>query len=123
MENWIDTPIIITVAIAVVSVLVAIGIWVGSVNSDRSKFNEFMKEVRDDIKKILGRLPPLAVASNSPLRLTEFGEAIAKQTNAEEWSEQIAPELAKEVESKQPYEIQELCFNYVQEKLGNYIPK
>ena len=119
MENWIDTPIIITVAIAVVSVLVAIGIWVGSVNSDRSKFNEFMKEVRDDIKKILGRLPPLAVASNSPLRLTEFGEAIAKQTNAEEWSEQIAPELAKEVESKQPYEIQELCFNYVQEKLGN----
>ena len=44
---------------AFVVAVLAVGKWVGHVNSDRSKFNEFMKEVRDDIKTILTRLPLL----------------------------------------------------------------
>ena len=31
--------------------------WRGAVDADRSTFKGFMDEVRDDIKKILGRLP------------------------------------------------------------------
>ena len=31
--------------------------WRGAVDADRSTLKRFMDEVRDDIKKILGRLP------------------------------------------------------------------
>ena len=50
------------------------GGWFSNVNSDRKSFKEFMDEIRGDIKEILLRLPPLTVASSSPLRLTDFGE-------------------------------------------------
>ena len=115
MENWINTPLILTVAAGLVYALISIGKWVGSVNSDRSKFNEFIKEIRSKLDKILDRLPPIAVSSGSPLRLTEFGEKIAKQINAEEWSVQLASKVATAVEGKTPYEIQQFCLNYVQE--------
>lgn len=115
MENWTSSPLIIPAVLAVISVLVTIGIWIGSVNSDRTKFNEFIKEVRSKLDKILDRLPPLAVSSGSPLRLTEFGDKIAKQIDAERWSDQLASKVATEVKNKTPYEIQEFCLTYVQE--------
>jgi len=50
MPEWIPvTEIIIGVIIASVPALIGVGIWIGSVNSDRSNFKEFMKEIRDKI--------------------------------------------------------------------------
>lgn len=45
----------------------------------RTDLKEFMQEIRDDIKSIRGRLPPQAIVSESPLRLTDFGEKSPKK--------------------------------------------
>lgn len=54
MPEWLPAA----TAFTLVTALVGIGIWIGGVNSDRENFKEFMREVRDDIKTILSRLPP-----------------------------------------------------------------
>ena len=38
MDEWIKSPVVIPAVIAVVSILVTIGIWIGRVNSDRGEF-------------------------------------------------------------------------------------
>ena len=100
------------------------GLWMGNVNPDRSLFKSFMEEIREDIKEIrknildiFKRLPPAPVITQSPMHLSDFGKEIAKQINAEEWAGQLAPALKKRAEGKQPYEIQELCSNYVQKEV------
>ena len=53
------TPIIAKYAGVVVtaSLLIGIGMWVGSVNTDIRNFREFMDEMRGKIYEILERLP------------------------------------------------------------------
>ncbi len=54
MPDWIPiTEIIIALVIAIVPALVAIGIWIGSVNKDRSGFREFMKDFKDQSSRQL----------------------------------------------------------------------
>lgn len=43
--------------VALVGAVFALGQWKGRVDADRASFKELMKEVRDDIKEILRRLP------------------------------------------------------------------
>ena len=103
----------------VTAIVVALGagaklmMWIGSVNEHKkfigTTLGGFMAEIRHDIKQILDRLPPLPVASGSPLRLTDRGNAIA----AQEWTARVAPTLVTPAEGMLPYEIQELCSEYV----------
>ena len=58
--------------------------WIGGMNAHKAAVTEFMAEIRDDIKSILRRLSP-AVASGSPLRLTDLGKAIAESLEASTW--------------------------------------
>ena len=79
MTNW--WFIIPTGILAVIGVGALIwrgGAWYGSVNTDRANFKEFMKEVREDLKKILQRLPERTTASSSPVTLTDYGKTIAE---------------------------------------------
>ena len=63
--------------VAVIGLVFAVGIWKGKVDSDRTNFKDFMKEVRDDIKTILSRLQTPEATRSSPLRLTDFGKDLS----------------------------------------------
>lgn len=54
MLEWIEQqPAVSIIAIlAIATALISIGKWVGTVNSDRTSFKVFMKEVREDIKEV-----------------------------------------------------------------------
>ena len=107
-------PLWITAGIAVAASLVWFGKWIGSVNTDRTSFKEFMEEIRADIKAIFSRLPPTTVSRQSPLRLTDLGKAISEKLNAKNWARQAAPALVKDMKGKTAYEIQEHCFKYAE---------
>ena len=89
--------------------------WIGGMNAHKAAVTEFMAEIRDDIKSILRRLSPV-VASGSPLRLTDLGKAIAESLEASTWAERVAPGLETRAEGMPPYEIQDLCSDYVRKE-------
>lgn len=146
MGEWLSDGRVVTglfsagaiLVVAISGGLIALGRFIGSTSKevnnlgetaerDRSAFNrvaEGIKKdidvIREDIKKILSRLPsttPL-VESGSPLRLTEFGEKISASIRAESWAEELAPELLDEVKGKEPFEVDEYCQKYVIERLS-----
>ena len=162
------------VHIASVSVVLAIGRWLGSVNSDRRTLKESVGEIRAgnreiradigairannreiradigairannreiradigairagnreirailkgmsaDITKILLRLPSRFVGNESPLRLTDLGKEVAQELNLTAWAASVAVTLESEAEGKEPYEIQDLCYAYVTDRLS-----
>ena len=112
MNNWWYVSIAVLL-LTVGGIIFKFGKWTGEVNSDRDRFNKFIKEVRDDIKTILSRIPPSVVVGSSPLRLTELGGKISKEIHAKEWAKEIANDLIESVKNKQPYEIQETCIQYI----------
>jgi hypothetical protein len=118
--DWMGSPLIVLAAIAVISSLVTIGIWVGRVNSDRDSFKEFMKEIRDDIKRIFERLPPVTLSTGSPRRLNELGLKVAKKTKASDWANRLAPQFLERIKGKNPGEIEDYCYQYV---LGGTLEK
>ena len=73
----------------------------------------FMAEIREDIKKIFHRLPPSPVPSGSPMRLTDFGENIAREFGAFEWARKLAPILVDKVQGKEPFEVYDFSKKYV----------
>lgn len=73
MPEWLP----VATAFTVVTALVGIGIWIGGVNADRKNLAEFVREIREDIKTILSRLPPPEATGSSPLQLTDFGKALS----------------------------------------------
>lgn len=113
MPEWLP----VATAITLVVMILGIGIWIGAVNTDRTNFKEFMAEVRDDIKTILGRLPPTEITSSSPLRLTELGKTISKGIDAPTWADRIVLSL-QHVQDMEAYEIQDFCFEYVKDELA-----
>ena len=121
MPEWMSHPTTIIVGlVTVIGAAFKIARWTGSVDADRGRFDAFMEEVRADIKKILDRLPlPSTTMSGSPLRLTDLGRRISEELDAAALAEQLAPALRDQAEGKDPYSIQELCFEYVR---GKYEP-
>lgn len=98
--------------------------WRGKVDSDRVTFTKFieevrgdLKEIRADIKKIFQSLPPATATTQSPLRLTELGEAISKEIQAKEWAALLAEQLADKAVGKSAYEIQDMAREYCKDEL------
>ena len=56
-----SNPLVYVAIVSIIGVIFGIGTWVGAVNTDRKSFKAFMTEVRNDLKKILSRLPPRSV--------------------------------------------------------------
>ncbi len=134
MAEWLSTPLIGILSLAILGVVYKVIRWMVSVDKDRefskdeakkdrATLREFMKEIRDDIKRIFERLPPAPVAGSSPFQLTDFGEQIAKKLNAHEWAAKLAPELIDDIQGKQPFEIDEFCGIYIQKELGKNMEK
>ncbi len=141
MAEWLNNPVIVLVALAILGLLGKAIYWVAGVDKDRralkddaekdrTEFKEksekdrseilgLIKEIREDIKNIFLRLPPAPVAGSSPLRLTDFGNQISSSIKAEEWANELAPTLLDDVQGKQPFEVDEFCQDYVQQKLSD----
>ena len=115
MESWLPAIIVAGTAavIATITGIVKFSRWTGAIDEQRSEAGKFMKEIRDDIKSILARLPNDVVAGGSPLRLTDLGEAISTELEAKTWAWKLAQEMKQKVEGKPAYEINDFAFDYV----------
>ena len=117
MNEWFANPLFWVAFVSLLSVaagaIFAFGQWKGKVDSDRASFKEFMTEVRNDIKEILRRLPSHTLAGSSPLRLTDLGKSISERLDAPALAQDLAPLLQERIKGKTPYEIQEMCFDYI----------
>ena len=50
----------------------------------------------------------------------DFGRRISTSIEAEDWANELAPTLLNNVKGEQPFEVDEFCEAYVQEKLDDY---
>ena len=91
--------------------------WIVEVNATMKDFRLFVHEMRKDIKSILLRLSRPAVASESPMRLTDFGREIATKLQAPQWASEVAPGLAKQLEGRQPFEVDDFSRKYIADEL------
>lgn len=129
MPEWItDIRAILGILTVVVGATWTIAYWVASVNSDRRALRRdidddrntikgFMDEIRSDIKKILTGLSP-SIATGSPITLTDLGEQIAADLGAYNWASGLAPSLLEEVRDRKPFQVDEFCVHYTENRLG-----
>ena len=118
LQNW---GWIVVAAIAVIGTIYKIIKWTAVVESDRHQFREFMNEVREDIKKILQRIPggePVEKVT-SPIALTDYGKDLSQSINASEIADIYIIRVTKDVEKFNAYEIQEYCFSFSKNDLLN----
>ena len=92
----------------------AVGKWVGALNSDRKAFKTFMDEVRRDIKELLSRTATQVAVGRSALKLTDLGQEIASEVDADAIAADMAPAVLREVQGMSLYDLQEHCLSYVE---------
>ena len=109
MPDWLN----ITLLIALIGFVGGACYWAGGVNKSVSTLEELMKEIRQDIKNILTRLPKIPFSSGSPLQLTEFGKDIANKLNAYEWAVEFVKTLSVDLKRMEPFQINEFCSNLI----------
>ena len=114
MADWSSTPLIVTASSAVIVAVVKVVRWTATVDLKLERFTRFAKEVRDDIKQIFLRLPPVPVVGSTPLLLTDFGEKMAEFMKAKPWASALAPPLRAEVAGKRAFEVDEFSREFVQ---------
>ncbi len=119
MADWLNTPLIVTASLAVIIAAVKVIRWTATVDLRLDRFTAFAKEVRDDIKQIFLRLPPVPVVSSSPLHLTDFGARMADFMKAKPWASDLAPSLRAEVAGKRAFEVDEVSRSFVQMRLND----
>ena len=106
--DWSNPLIYIVGGIAGIGAIWKLGEWKGRTDDSVSAIKDTIREIREDIKKILG----------SPLRLTEFGEEISRRLDARSWATETASVLLPEVRGKQAFQVDEFCETYVQTRLS-----
>ena len=107
-----------TIVIAMLTFAYKYGKWQGEVDTDRANFNDFMTEVRSDIKQILIRLPVKPVESiSSPIGLTNYGKELSEQIKALEIVEMQVDRVKDAVKGFNAYQIQEHCFAFCKNEL------
>jgi len=122
MDELFKNPITYLVILGVVSAIVTASIWVGKINERTGKTSELLKEIRDDIKRIFERLPPVTATSKSPAQLTDLGKKISKDLEVAGWVREAAETLREKTSGKPPYEVEELANTYVF-SLVNFSPE
>lgn len=100
-------------AVAIPSILAFGGAmyWAGSVNTDVSALKEAVKQIKEDIKDILSRLPSDGLNKTSPVHLTPLGKEIVAEFEEFNWMVPAIDTNWSFVNQKSPYEIQEYCIN------------
>ena len=111
MSDWLNTPVIVVALLAVLTVFWTMARWTGMVDSGIRELKDGQKELRDDVKTILGRLPSKVIESGSPIRLTDLGVEVATALKAETWASDAATRLEEEVAGKRDFEIEQFASN------------
>ena len=57
------------------------------------------------------------MAPGSPLHLTDKGTRISEKLDAKAWADRISESLKDRVQDKQPYDVQDICFDDVRNEL------
>lgn len=123
MGSWYTNPVVwigaITALLIAGRVVFQIGQWKGKVDETQTAVKAFMDEIRNDVRKIhdriddiFGRLPPVEIRGESPLRLTDLGRKLSECLKASALADELVPSLRAHVAGKSPYEVQEFCFEY-----------
>ena len=114
MAEWLNTPVIILAVLGVGALIWKIGKWMGEVDADRSRFKDFIKEIREDIKKILRRLPSSTTAGARPIRLTSLGKSIAGEIDADGWADTLVTHLKTEIVASRSMRFKSFPMDYAQ---------
>ena len=103
--------------------LVSIGIWVGSVITNLKALKEAVAEIkeavikiRDDTNSFLHELTSKTLNPGSPLEPNELGQKVSKSIDSPSIVKGIAPSLCERANGKLPYDIQELCFDFIRDE-------
>lgn len=134
MDQWLQSPVIVTPIVSVVSlagafigVVWALGGWKGSVEQRLKPLDGFaewkgsvdekleaLSKLLDEVRVILFReLPKATVSRSSPTHLNDLGKTIAAELKAREWAAQLIPVLKGRVEGKAPHEVDRFALDYV----------
>ena len=103
--------------------LVSIGIWVGNVSSNLKALKEAVREIKESVDKIresingfLHELTSKTLNPGSPLEPNDLGQKVSKSIDAPSIAKGIAPTLRERAGGKLPYDIQELCFDFIRDE-------
>ena len=128
VETW-----MVVLGLAAAGAIVKVSMWVGSVNSDRASFKEFIDkiekklddlvrrvdEIGNDVAGIKGQIKPAATSGQSPVQLTDYGQEVSNKLKIRQWAEHEADRLTGTVKGKQEFEIFDACKEYV----GNHFER
>lgn len=112
LDFTVNAPTVV-LFLAILGALYRFQWWRGRVDEHMTTVRDFMKEVRLDIKKLLGSHTPPTVVGTSPLRLTPLGQEISVALDVSSWAKRAVGLLGDRARGKRPDEIQELCFEYI----------
>ena len=125
MGDWYANPVVWTlVVLAIVAGAGRFWYWRGQVDNDRDAFKKFMTDIGRKIDKIQENVHELlgVVRSvskpGSPLKLTELGNKVAECLESRGIFQDIEPLLSDRIHGKQPYEIHDICFEYISGELN-----
>ena len=120
MTDWWSNPLVYIVGAGTlggaiygaVRILLSVGEWKGRNDGSVSAIKEAIQTIQGDIKSILERLPRPEVVGDSPLRLTDFGRTLSEGIGGHDWAQEVARQLADNVQGKEAYEVQDYSFEY-----------
>lgn len=110
---WLAPSISIGTVIALILAALRAGEWKGRVDTKIEGFETAITDLTKEVRRVLGLLPSAVIEGASPLRLTELGQDISKELNASSWANRVADDIELQMRGKEPYEVQEFCFDYV----------
>ena len=124
MDSWYTNPVVWTlVALAAAAGLGRFWYWRGRVDNDRDAFRKFMTEIggkidklQENVHELLGVVRGVS-KTGGPLKLTELGSKVAGCLESRGIFQNVEPLLRGRIHEKQPYEIHDICFEYVHGEL------
>lgn len=100
--------------------------WSRDVDNDLARISAILDTIktdlgslRSDFDRFLRRFPEAAIVSESPARLSEFGDRLSSHMDAVTWAEGVAFEHAPTVQDREPYEVDDFAAVFVAEHLSD----
>jgi hypothetical protein len=87
--------------------------WEGAVDADRKKLWDLLKEVRDDVKELLGVGSVRTLGRGSRLSLTKLGKTVSRAIGGKSWAERLSIPFADTTSDMLAYEVQVFCMDHV----------
>ncbi len=124
MDDWYANPVVWTlVGLALVAAANRFWYWRGQIDSDRDAFRQFVTEigvkidnVQENVHELLGAARAVSKPGR-PRKLTELGSKVGKSLESKGIFHDIEPLLSDRVHGKLPYQIHDVCFEYVDSEL------